>query len=80
MSVRPTISPQARQRDEAAVDKAEKKVNEVLEDLEDDTGGDVKDIDLEDMVDTDPATGGPVIKKAVDIDLQRQPAPRRWSR
>ena len=59
--------------------EAEKKVGAVLEDLEQDTGGEVKDIDLEQMVDTDPATGRPVIEKAVEIDLEHR-QPRKWSR
>ena len=62
-----------------AVDKAEKEIGAVLENLEEDTGGDVKDIGLEDVVDTDPATGQPVIEKAVEINLQDKP-PRRWSK
>lgn len=62
-----------------AVKEAEKKVGAVLEDLEQDTGGEVKDIDLEHMVDTDPATGRPVIEKAVEIDLEHRHS-RKWSR
>jgi hypothetical protein len=61
------------------VDKAEKEIGAVLENLEEDTGGDVKDIGLEDVVDTDPATGRPVIEKAVEVNLQDKP-PRRWSK
>ena len=60
------------------VAKAEKEVGRVLEKLEEETGGDVKGIGLEDMVDTDPATGRPVVKKAVDIKVQQKPM-KRWS-
>jgi len=61
-----------------AVDQAEKKIGAVLEQLEEDTGGDVKDIGLEDMVDTDPRTGRPVIEKSVEVNLQDMP-PKRWA-
>ncbi|MDB5893352.1 MAG: hypothetical protein JWQ88_883 [Rhodoferax sp.] len=60
------------------VAKAEKEVGRVLEKLEEETGGDVKGIGLEDMVDTDAATGRPVVKKAVDIKVQPKPL-KRWS-
>ena len=57
---------------------AEKAVANVLANLETQTQGEVKDIDLEDMVDTDPKTGAPVVKKAVEITLQERPR-KRWS-
>ena len=60
------------------VKEAEKKVGAVLEQLESDTDGDVKDIGLEDMVDTDPQSGRPVVKKAVDIKIAQKPQ-KRWS-
>ncbi len=63
----------------AAVDEAEKEVGSVLEKLEQDTGGDVKDIGLDDMVDTDPQTGHPVVKRAVDIKMSERPQ-KRWAR
>jgi hypothetical protein len=64
--------------DSPEVDKAEKEVGSVLEKLEAETGDDVKDIGLEDMVDTDPRTGAPVVKKAVDIKTVSKPV-KRWS-
>jgi hypothetical protein len=64
--------------DSPKVEQAEKQVGAVLEQLEADTGVEVKDIGLEDMVDTDAATGRPVVKKAVDIKVQQKPL-KRWS-
>lgn len=60
------------------VDDAEKAVGTVLQDLERKTGGEVTDISLEDVVDTDPDTGAPVVEKAVEIKLRDKPR-RRWS-
>lgn len=60
------------------VTDAEKAVGHVLEKLETATGGEVKGIGLEDMVDTDPETGAPVVKKTVEIKLTQRPA-KRWS-
>ena len=65
-------------RDSPEVEKAEKEVGKVLEKLEAETGDDVKDIGLDDMVDTDPRTGAPVVKKAVDIKTVSKPV-KRWS-
>jgi len=65
-------------RDSPKVEQAEKEVGAVLEKLETQTGDDVKDIGLEDMVDTDPHTGAPVVKKAVDIKVVSKPT-KRWS-
>jgi len=62
-----------------AIAEAQKEVGAVLEKLEAKTGGEVRDIGLEDMVDIDPATGRPVIQKAVEIKLQEPPA-KRWVR
>lgn len=62
---------------EAAVQQAERKVNAVLEELEESTDSDVKDIDLEDVVDTDPASGQPTVRQAVDITVQPRPK-RSW--
>jgi len=62
-----------------AIAEAHKEVGAVLEKLEAKTGGEVRDIGLEDMVDIDPATGRPVIQKAVEIKLQEPPA-KRWVR
>lgn len=61
----------------AEVDKAERKVDNILEDLEEETNSEVKDIDLEDVVETDPATGQPDVHKTVDITVQPKPQ-RRW--
>jgi hypothetical protein len=62
-----------------AVVEASKTIGAVLEDLETRTGSEVKDIALEDVVDTDPDTGQPVVQKAVEITLNPHPA-KRWSR
>lgn len=62
---------------EAAVKQAERKVNAVLEELEESTDSDVKDIDLEDVVDTDPSSGQPTVRQAVDITVQPRPK-RSW--
>ncbi|WPB55233.1 hypothetical protein [Xylophilus sp. GOD-11R] len=61
-----------------AVIEAQKAIGAVLEQLEAKTGGDVRDIALEDFVDTDPHTGSPILQKAVEITLQARPS-RRWS-
>lgn len=61
------------------VAEAQKQIGQVLEKLEGETGGEVKGIGLEEVVDTDPHTGRPVIKKAVDIKLLERPA-KRWAR
>jgi hypothetical protein len=66
------------QPNKPTVDDAEKAVGTVLEDLEKKTGGEVTDISLEDVVDTDPATGAPVVEKAVEIELRDRPK-RKWS-
>ena len=62
-----------------AVAQAEKAIGAVLEDLENKTGGEVKDLALEDMVDIDPSTGQPTVQKAVEITLEQKPS-KRWSR
>lgn len=64
--------------DTPEVERVEKKIGADLAELERVTGGEVKDLDLEDMVSTDEA-GRPVIEKAVDVKLQQRPA-RRWSK
>jgi hypothetical protein len=61
-----------------AVADAQKAIGAVLEELEHRTGGEVKDIALEDMVDTDPQTGRPVVQKSVEITLDEKPR-KRWS-
>jgi hypothetical protein len=64
--------------DTPAVDEAERKVAAVLDDLEEGTDAEVKDIDLEDLVDTD-TQGRPVVKKGVDITVEHRPK-RNWAR
>lgn len=59
------------------VDEAERKIGAVLEDLEQETASEVKDIDLEDVVDDDPTTGLPTVHEAVDIDVEPRPR-RKW--
>lgn len=62
-----------------AVIEAQKAIGAVLDDLETKTSSDVRDIGLEDVVDTDPRTGAPVVQKAVEIKLQPRPS-KRWAR
>lgn len=59
------------------IEEAERKVSAILEDLEQDTDADVKDIDLEDVVETDPSSGQPAVHQAVDITVQPR-AKRKW--
>lgn len=68
-----------KQPDGAQVDEAERKVGAVLADLEDQGDMDVKDIDLEEVVDTD-ARDRPVVKKAVDIQAEPRPQKKGWAR
>jgi hypothetical protein len=81
MQTRPHPTPGARAPATAAgtaeVAAVERKIGAVLADLEADTGGEVKDIDLHDVVDTD-ASGRPVVKKKVEVHLQARPE-RRWA-
>lgn len=62
-----------------AVEKAEKEVGGVLDDLEDSTQSEVKKIELEDVVEIDKDTGKPSVQKAVDITVSPKPE-RKWSR
>jgi hypothetical protein len=62
---------------QSEVDEAERKVSAILEDLEETTDSDVKDIDLEDVVETDTASGKPAVHQAVDITVQPR-ARRKW--
>ncbi len=62
---------------QSEVDKAERKVDNILEELEEETHTEVQDIDLEDVVETDPATGQPGVHKTVDITVQPRPQ-RKW--
>lgn len=59
------------------IEEAERKVSAILADLEEATDSEVKDIDLEDVVDTDPASGRPAVHQAVDITVQPR-ARRKW--
>lgn len=61
-----------------AVIEAQKAIGAVLEDLEAKTASEVRDIGLEDVVDTDPRTGAPVVQKAVEIKIQPRPS-KRWA-
>nr|WP_145547068.1 hypothetical protein [Variovorax boronicumulans] len=67
------------QPDTEKVDEAERKVGAVLQELEDGSDMEVKDIDLEEVVDTD-AQDRPVVKKAVDIDARQRPQRKGWAR
>ncbi len=64
---------------EQQVEAAEKRVGEVLEQLEEATQGEVSKIALEDVVDTNPRTGRPEVQKQVDITVQTKPE-RKWVR
>lgn len=59
------------------IEEAERKVSAILEELENATDVDVKDIDLEAVVDTDPASGRPAVHQAVEIIVQPR-ARRKW--
>lgn len=63
--------------DTPEVDDTEKKVGGLLHELEEVTGGEVKNINLEEVVDTNDQ-GQPEVKKAVDIRVQRNPK-RGWA-
>lgn len=65
-------------RSEPEVEAVERKVGQLLSDLEQDTGGEVVDIDISDVVETDPR-GRAVVKKAVDIRMQHRPV-KSWHR
>lgn len=75
MRTTPTSQDQAHAQ--AKVEQAERKVSAILEELETSTDSEVKDIDLEDVVDTDPASGRPTVRQAVDITVQPRPK-RSW--
>lgn len=63
----------------AEINEAERRIGHVLAELETQTGSDVKDISLEELVDTDPATGQPAVHKEVEIKVTPRPQ-RRWVR
>ena len=60
-----------------AVEEAERKVSAVLQDLEESTDSEVKNIGLEDVVETDRASGRPAVHQTVDITVEPR-ARRRW--
>ncbi|MBD9391724.1 hypothetical protein [Acidovorax sp. ACV01] len=62
---------------QSEVDEAERKVSAILADLEEATHSEVKDIDLEDVVKTDTASGQPAMHQSVDITIQPR-AQRKW--
>lgn len=62
---------------EARVDEAERKVSAIFAELEKATDSEVKDIDLEDVVETDAASGHPAVHQSVEITVQPR-AQRRW--
>lgn len=62
-----------------AVESTERAIGALLDQLEHQTGDEVVEISLEDMVDTDPASGQPVVEKAVDIQTRERPV-KRWSK
>lgn len=68
----------SKQPDGPQVDEAERKVGAVLQELEDHSDVDVKDIDLEEVVDTD-AQNRPVVKKVVDIQAEQRPKKKGWA-
>jgi hypothetical protein len=63
---------QGSDEDTSEVDDAERKVAGVLHELEQATDGEVKGLNLEEVVDSD-SNGRPTVKKAVDIRVQRVP-------
>jgi hypothetical protein len=62
---------------EAEVQEAERKISGILEDLEASTDSEVKGLELEDVVDTDPASGRPAVHQTVEITVEPRPR-RRW--
>ncbi|MBU0749528.1 MAG: hypothetical protein KKB95_12310 [Gammaproteobacteria bacterium] len=62
---------------QSEIDEAERKVGAILDELEDDTHSDVKDIDLEDVIETDKDSGKPALHQAVEITVQPR-AQRKW--
>lgn len=59
------------------VEDAERRVSAILEDLEEATNSEVKNIALEDVVETDTASGKPAVHQTVDITVQPR-AQRKW--
>lgn len=61
------------------VDEAKRKISGILEELESSTDTEVQRIALEDVVDTDPASGRPAVKQSVEITVTPKPR-RKWLR
>ena len=61
----------------SAVHEAERKVGAILDELEDDTHSEVKDINLEDVVENDKVSGQPAVHQAVEITVVPR-AQRKW--
>ena len=59
------------------IDEAERKVGAILDELEDDTNSEVKDINLEDVVENDRDSGQPAVHQAVEITVVPR-AQRKW--
>ena len=62
---------------QSEIDEAERKVGAILDELEDDTHSDVKDIDLEDVIETDKDSGNPALHQSVEITVEPR-AQRKW--
>jgi hypothetical protein len=62
---------------DSKVNEAERKISGILEELEASTDSEVKALALEDVVDTDPASGRPAVHQAVEITVEPRPR-RRW--
>ncbi|MFN3436375.1 MAG: hypothetical protein ACK41V_01650 [Acidovorax sp.] len=62
---------------QSEIDEAERKVGAILDELEDDIHSDVKDIDLEDVIETDKDSGKPTLHQSVEITVEPR-AQRKW--
>lgn len=78
MQHRTSIGLKGQDQDTPEVDAAERKIGGVLHELEQATDGDVKNIGLDAIVDQDEA-GRPVVKKSVDVTMERS-AKRGWAK
>lgn len=66
-------------REPPEVGAAEREVGALLDELEERTDTEVKDVELQEVVDTD-ARGAPVVKKSVDIQVESRPVKKGWAR
>lgn len=57
----------------AQIDQAERKIGAVLEDLEQQTSSEVKEVELVQVVEDDPKTGVPAVHDSIDIDVDPRP-------